>query len=224
MTPKEPIIFCFSSGKDSSIAIHTIRQQGKYDIATLLTTITKDYDRTSMHGIRTSILARQAESLGLPLEKVFITKKSTNADYERQMQIVLQKYFDCGIRKVAFGDIFLEDLKQYRQNQLARVQMEAIFPIWKIDTTKLANDFIDAGFKARVTCVDTDVLDQTFAGRSFDRQFLADLPESIDPCGENGEFHSFVYDGPIFKTPIGHEPGETVLRDNRFCFCDMIPA
>jgi len=224
MAQKEPIIFCFSGGKDSSIAIHTIRQQGKYDIATLLTTVTKDYDRTSMHGIRTSILAQQAESLGLPLEKVFITKESTSADYEHQMQMVLQKYFDLGIRKVAFGDIFLEDLKQYRQDKLAQVQMQAIFPIWKIDTTKLAHDFIDAGFKARITCVDTSVLDQKFAGRSFDRQFLADLPENVDPCGENGEFHSFVYDGPIFKNPIPHEKGETVLRENRFCFCDMIPA
>ena len=224
MTQKEKILFCFSGGKDSSIAIHKIQQQGQYEIAALLTTVTKDYDRISMHGIRTSILTRQADALGLPLEMVFITKDTDNADYEHQMQTVLQKFFDLDIRKVAFGDIFLEDLKQYRQDKLAQMQMQAIFPIWKIDTATLAHDFISAGFKARITCVDTNVLDPKFAGRKYDKQFLADLPESVDPCGENGEFHSFVYDGPIFKGPISHEKGGTVLRDNRFCFCDIIPA
>jgi uncharacterized protein (TIGR00290 family) len=221
---KEKILFCFSGGKDSSMAIHKIQQQGEYEIAALLTTITKDYDRTSMHGIRTPLLDQQADALGLPLEKVFITKDATNADYEHQMQTVLQKYFDMGIRKVAFGDIFLEDLRQYRQDKLAQMQMRAIFPIWKTDTTTLAHDFISAGFKARITCVDTDILDQKFAGRSYDKHLLADLPENIDPCGENGEFHSFVYDGPIFKSPISHKKGDTVLRENRFCFCDIIPA
>ena len=224
MSQKEKIIFCFSGGKDSSMSIHKIRQQGNYEIAVLLTTVTKDYDRTSMHGIRTSILAQQANAMGLPLEIVYISKESDNAHYEHQMRTILQKYFDQGIRKVAFGDIFLEDLKQYRQDQLAQMQMQAIFPIWKIDTKELARDFIAAGFKARITCVDTEVLDRAFAGRTFDEQFLADLPEGIDPCGENGEFHSFVYDGPIFESAISHEKGEIVLRENRFCFCDVIPV
>lgn len=221
---KEKIIFCFSGGKDSAITLHELMKTNNYEIVTLLTTVTGDYDRISMHGVRISLLDQQAESIGLPLEKVFISKGCTNEEYESKMRDTLQKYVNLGITSAAFGDIFLEDLKKQREQNLAKIGLKAIFPIWKKDTTKLANNFIDAGFKTVITCVDTEVLDGEFSGRDFDKQFLADLPDEIDPCGEKGEFHSFVYDGPIFSKPILCKKGRRVLRDDRFYFCDLIPV
>jgi uncharacterized protein (TIGR00290 family) len=220
---REKVILAWSGGKDSTLALYEILQSENYEVAALLTTVTSDYDRISMHGVRRSLLEMQAESLGLALEKVFITANTSNEQYEAAMRAVLTKYKNAGVFCVVFGDIFLEDLKRYRENNLAKIGMKGLFPLWKRDTTELAHNFIDLGFKTIITCIDTNFLDKIFVGRTFDRNFLSGLPSNIDPCGENGEFHSFVYDGPIFKKRIAHDIGEVVLRENRFCYCDLIP-
>lgn len=218
---KEKIIFSWSAGKDSALALYELQKDRRYEIATLLTTVTADYDRTSMHGVRRALLERQAHSLGLPLEKVLISKNTTNEEYESKMRAFLEKYAAAGISFVAFGDVFLEDLKKYREEKLSSIGMKGVFPIWKRDTTELAHTFISLGFKAIITCVDTNVLDGKFVGRTFDKELLSELPSTVDPCGENGEFHTFVYDGPIFREPILFEKGDIVLRDNRFYYCDL---
>lgn len=218
------VLFAWSSGKDSAMALHEIRKNGEFDIAALMTTVTEDYDRVSMHGIRRVLVEQQAESIGLPLEKVLITKDTDNAQYEDRMRQFLTGYRDRGVTGVVFGDIFLEDLKKYREDKLAEVGMDAVFPIWKRDTKEMSRTFIDLGFRAVITCVDTEALDGKFSGREYDESFLADLPENVDPCGENGEIHSFVYDGPVFREPIKWTRGEVVLRDERFCFCDVLPG
>ncbi len=220
----EKVLFAWSGGKDSAMALYELKKNRDYEISALLTTITEDYDRISMHGVRKILLEQQAESLGLPLEKIYITKRSSNEEYEAKMRDALTRYQGMGVSSVAFGDIFLEDLKKYREDNLLKISMKGIFPIWKRNSTELAHTFIDLGFKAVITCIDSKVLDKTFAGRTFDKQFLSELPPNVDPCGENGEFHSFVYDGPIFSKRILCEKGEVVLRDNRYYFCDLIPA
>jgi uncharacterized protein (TIGR00290 family) len=219
----EDVLFCWSGGKDSAMALHAMRAAGDCRAVALLTTITDEYDRISMHGVRRALLERQAESLGLPLHPVRIPPQCVNAIYEARMKEALAEHFAKGVRRVAFGDIFLEDLRVYREKNLAQVCMEAVFPIWKRDTRELAREFVRLGFRAIVVCVDPRVLDASFAGRELDPSFFADLPPGVDPCGENGEFHTFVFDGPIFKTPIAVRTGETVLRDG-FCFCDLLPA
>jgi uncharacterized protein (TIGR00290 family) len=176
-----------------------------------------------MHGVRRTLLERQAESLGLPLQKVYIPKDSTDKDYESRMKEVLLGYQDEDINSVAFGDIFLEDVRKYREEKLAQIGMKAIFPLWKRDTAELIRSFIDLGFKAMITCVDSRVLDSSFAGRLINDDFVSTLPPHVDPNGENGEFHSFVFDGPIFKQKINVSTGEVVLRDS-FCFCDLLPG
>jgi uncharacterized protein (TIGR00290 family) len=191
-------------------------------IIALLTTITEEYDRVSMHGVRRALLERQAESLGLPLHAVLIPPQCINATYEARMKEALAPHFARGVRSVVFGDIFLEDLRAYREKNLAQVGMQAIFPIWKRDTRELAREFVQLGFRAITVCVDPRVLDESFAGRELDASFFADLPPGVDPCGENGEFHTFVFDGPAFETPIAFRAGEKVLRDG-FCFCDLLP-
>ena len=215
-------LFAWSSGKDSAMALHELRSSGRYEVSALLSVITEGYDRISMHGVRRILLERQAESLGLSLEKIFISQNSSDKEYEEKMRKVLLNYKEKGVLDVVFGDIFLEDLRKYREDNLARVGMSGVFPIWKRDTAELANTFIDLGFKAVVTCVDTKVLDGSFAGRVFDKRFLQDLPTGVDPCGENGEFHSFVYGGPIFKDEVSLDKGDIVLRDNRFSYCDLV--
>jgi uncharacterized protein (TIGR00290 family) len=220
---KEKVIFSWSGGKDSVSALYEITKTAEYEIMALLTTLNRDYDRTSMHGVRRILLEQQAQSLGFALEKVLISENCSNEEYECKMQEVLEKYQATGVCSVVFGDIFLEDLRRYRQENLSKVGMKAIFPIWKFDTTELANTFIDSGFKAIVTCIDSSVLDKRFVGRTFDEQFLSELPSGVDPCGENGEFHSFVYDGPIFQNSIPHAIGEVVLREKRFYYCDLVP-
>ncbi len=220
---KEKVIFSWSGGKDSALALYELQKTKSYEIVSLLTTITRDYDRISMHGVRTILLEMQAQSLGLPLEKVFITKDATNEQYERKMSEVMTKYLAAGISSVVFGDIFLEDLRKYREDNLSKIGMKGIFPIWKRNTAELAHAFIDSRFKAVITCIDSNHLDKTFIGSAFDEQFLSRLPSAIDPCGENGEFHSFVYDGPIFQQRILHTTGKVVLRENRFYFCDLLP-
>jgi len=216
------ILFAWSSGKDSAMALHELRQSNGREIVALLTTITEGYERISIHGVREELLDSQAASIGLPLTKVWIPQESSLDEYERRMGAALDPFVRQGVSGVAFGDIFLEDLRKDREDKLARVGLTGLFPIWKRDTTELAQQFIGAGFKAIITCVDTEYLDASFAGRAFDEQLLADLPAGVDPCGENGEFHSFTYDGPIFSSPIACRNGEVVLRNNRFCFCDLI--
>jgi len=220
---KQNVLFSWSGGKDSVLALYDILDSGSYTIAALLTTITEDYDRISMHGVRTVLLEQQARSLSLPLEKVFLTKHSSNEEYEEKMTRVLKYYRKSGIQSVIFGDIFLEDIRKYREDNLSKLNMNAVFPLWKKDTRKLAGQFIDSGFKAVITCVDTKFMDSRFAGRELDNKFLSDLPSSVDPCGENGEFHSFVYAGPIFDREISTIRGEIVLRDDRFSYCDLLP-
>jgi uncharacterized protein (TIGR00290 family) len=220
----EKIIFTWSGGKDSAMALYELQLTHKYEVSALLTTITEDYERISMHGVRRILLEQQADSLGLPLEKLFISKNASNEEYESKMQEALIKYRVTGVSSVVFGDIFLEDLRKYREDNLSKINMKGIFPIWKRDTTELAHAFLDLSFKAVVICVDSNVLDKKFVGRAFDERFLSELPTSVDPCGENGEFHSFVYDGPIFRERIVFTMGDIVLRDNRFYFCDLIPV
>ncbi len=217
MPQPEPILFCWSGGKDSALALHTLLQQSEVRVAALLTTVTEGYDRISMHGVRRELLRRQAESLRLPLHEVFIPPQCGNPIYEARMEEALLKYVEQGIRHVAFGDIFLEDLRLYREKNLARVAMQALFPIWKRGT-----EFADE-FAGVAVCIDSRVLNPSFAGRQLDESFFADLPPGVDPCGENGEFHTFVFDGPIFSRPIDFTLGEVVQRDS-FIFRDLLPG
>jgi uncharacterized protein (TIGR00290 family) len=219
----ESVLVSWSGGKDSAIALYEILKNQNYQISALLTTVTEDYDRISMHGVRRILLERQVASLGFPLEKVFISKNASNEEYELNMGQVLAKYKAAGVTSVMFGDIFLEDLRKYREDKLATLDMKGIFPLWKRDTQELAHSLIVLGFKAITTCVDTHALGQQFVGREINEQFLSELPPTVDACGENGEYHSFVYDGPIFKEKISYALGETVLRENRFYYCDLIP-
>jgi len=220
---KEKVLLCWSGGKDSAMTLYELQKAGRYEPAALLTTVTEDYDRISMHGVRRVLLEQQAESIGLPLEKVWIPPACTNARYEAAMEALLTRYMQNGIACVAFGDIFLEDLRAYRENNLAKIGCRGLFPIWKRDTPELARTFLALRFAAVVVCVDPKVLDRSFAGRRIDAEFLRDLPAHVDPCGENGEFHSFVFDGPVFRKAISFSVGELVDRDG-FVFCDLLPV
>lgn len=217
------VIFSWSGGKDSALALHKVMQGGQYRVASLLTTVTEGYDRISMHGVRRELLEAQARSIGLPLIKVMIPKNSSNEIYEARMKAELARQKEKGIDTVVFADIFLEDLRKYREDKLALVGMKALFPLWKIPTPELAREFIGKGFKTVITCVDTQVLDKKFSGRFFDEALLAELPPGVDPCGENGEFHSFAFAGPVFKEPIKFTVGEQVMREERFYFTDLVP-
>jgi uncharacterized protein (TIGR00290 family) len=220
----EQVLFSWSGGKDSALALQEILTCGKYALAGLLTTVTEDYDRISMHGVRSALLHQQATSLGLALTVVRVPKQAANAAYEERMASALQRHKDAGVTCVAFGDIFLEDLRAYREQNLARMGMRALFPLWKRDSVDIIKSFIGGGFKAVTTCVDGKVLGSEFVGRAIDDLFAADLPAGIDPCGENGEYHSFVHKGPIFSQDIAYRRGDVVLRDDRFWYCDLIPA
>ena len=216
------VLMSWSGGKDSCLALHEIKNEGKYRVAALLTTVTRDYDRISMHGVRRVLLEKQATNLGLPLHQILISKGATNDEYEAKMVEAFSEYRETGIDSVVFGDLFLEDIRAYREQFLARNNMRGLFPVWKRDTAAFIREFLDLGFRAVVTCVDSKVLDQSFAGRLIDESFLSSLPQQVDPCGENGEFHSFVFDGPIFSAPVKFSLGETVLRES-FWFCDLLP-
>jgi uncharacterized protein (TIGR00290 family) len=222
LTLPEPILFCWSGGKDSAMALHTLLQQKHFEVAALLTTVTEGYDRIAMHGVRRELLRRQAESLRLPLQEVCIPPQCVNPVYEARMEEALRLFFNQGIRRVAFGDIFLEDLRAYREKNLARIGMTALFPIWKRDTRELIRFFHRQRFRAIAACVDSKVLDPSFVGRELDESFFRDLPPHADPCGENGEFHTFVFSGPIFQSLIPVRTGEVVNRDG-FVFCDLLP-
>lgn len=221
--PGERAILSWSGGKDSALALQEVRQSGELHIAALLTTITEDYDRSSMHGIRRVLIEEQARSFGIALERVLLSPVSSNEEYDSRMREVLQRHKARGVSTVVFGDLHLADVRAYREERLATMGMRTVFPLWGKDTAELARAFIRQGFKAVITCVDTQQLDPQFTGRAFDEETIASLPAGVDPCGENGEFHTFVYDGPIFRFPIAHTKGEVVLRDGRFSFCDLIP-
>lgn len=242
---KKKAIFNWSSGKDSALALYKTLRNPDIEIVSLLTSVNQQYNRISMHGVRAELLEQQAKSIGLPLYKMEIPEMPTMEVYEEVMRKTLKEFTDNGVTQSIFGDIFLEDLRKYREDKLAEMQLEGIFPLWKIDTKVLLQEFLDLGFKTIVTCVNERNLDKSFAGRIIDEQFIADLPNDVDVCGENGEFHTFTFDGPIFSKPIAFEIGEVVYRkyekpktdssntacdtsdsdtfDYGFWYCDLIP-
>ena len=205
------------------MALHALLQQKEFRVVALLTMVTEGYERISMHGVRRELLERQAQSIGLPLHEVRIPRQCVNPIYEARMEEALRVHYEKSVRKVAFGDIFLEDLRTYREKHLAKIGMAALFPIWKRDTRELIRAFHADKFRAVVVCVDSTVFDPNFAGRELDETFFRDLPPNVDPCGENGEFHTFVFDGPIFRTAIPLRAGETTERGS-FVFCDLLPV
>jgi uncharacterized protein (TIGR00290 family) len=211
----------WSSGKDSAMALHRIRTSGKFEASCLLTTITDQFRRVSMHGVREELLDLQAESVGVPVAKLRIPYPCPNSVYEQKMHQLLSELKTRGVTHCVFGDLFLEDVRRYREEKLSQIGIQPVFPVWGENTRELAHEMISLGFRAVVTCVDTRKLDASFAGRQFDRSFLDDLPRGVDPCGENGEFHTFVYDGPIFREKIQVEIGERVLRDG-YQFVDVL--
>ncbi len=221
---RKKMLFSWSSGKDSGLALHELKRNSDYEVIGLLTTVTEGYDRISMHGVRKELLARQAEALGVSLECVYIPKDASNDKYETAIKDALKRHKEEGVSCVGFGDLFLQDLKQYREMRLAEIGLKAVFPLWEADTNVLAREFIRLGFKAVITCVDSRALDGKFSGREYDDHFLSELPAHVDPCGENGEFHSFVYDGPIFKEPVKFKKGEVVVQNKRFYFCELTPV
>lgn len=217
----EPILLCWSGGKDSARSLRELRADPALSVAGLLCSLSSEHGRVSMHGVRRELLEAQTRSLGLPLSTVELPTPCANADYERAMERALEPFLRAGVRRVAFGDLYLEDVRRYREERLARVGMTGLFPLWGRDTRELAHEFIELGFVAHLTCVDPRQVNAALCGRRFDAALLADLPPSADPCGENGEFHSFVSAGPIFATPIGVRTGAVVLRDG-FVFCDLL--
>jgi uncharacterized protein (TIGR00290 family) len=219
---KNKLLLAWSGGKDSALALYELKRGENVEIASLLTTVTEGYDRISMHGVRRNLLLEQADAAGYPLEEVSIPQKCPNDIYEMRMREALEKHHNRGVRSVAFGDLFLQDVRAYREERMSRIEMTCIFPLWGRPTAELAGQFVDLGFRAIVVCVDTQALSPEFSGREYDKDFLKDLPAGVDPCAENGEFHTFVYDGPIFKRPVLVQRGKKVLRDGRFYYCDLI--
>ena len=209
---KEKVVFNWSGGKDSTLCLYKLLQSQEYDIVTLLTSVSEQYQRISMHGVRVELLDAQAASIGLPVIKMQIPEMPTMEVYETMMHNTLTDFKNKGITTSVFGDIFLEDLRKYREDKLSELNLKAAFPLWNIPTHQLIREFIDLGFKTITTCVNEKYLDKSFVGRIIDEDFLNDLPSNVDPCGENGEFHTFVYDGPIFKQPIQFTKGEIVHR------------
>jgi uncharacterized protein (TIGR00290 family) len=222
--PQRPkAVISWSSGKDSAFALHEVLRSGEIEIVGLLTTMTSAFGRVSMHGVREALLDRQADSLGLPCWKVSIPSPCPNEIYEREMARALAEIRRGGVTHVVFGDLFLEDLRKYREARMADVGMIPVFPLWMRDTPSLARTMVAQRLCATITCVDPRRLDRSFAGRSFDAGLLDDLPGDVDPCGENGEFHSFASAGPMFRKPIPIEVGEVVDRDG-FVFADLLLA
>ncbi len=213
----------WSSGKDSALALDAVLREGRLAVHALVTTVTDAYDRVSMHGVRRALLREQCVALGLPLVEVAIPSGCTNEIYEARTAEALGGLKREGVERLVFGDLFLEDVRQYREDLAARLGLACEFPLWGRNTTELAHAFIDAGFRAVVVCVDPRQLDPSFCGRAYDAAFLADLPDTCDPCGERGEFHTFVYDGPVFSRPVAVERRAVVERDG-FWFADLVPA
>ena len=223
---RKRVLLSWSGGKDSALALQVLRADPNVEVAGLLTSVTREYERISVHGVRRSLLERQAERLRLPLFTIELDPVTTNEAYEAAFISALERVRRelPGVTAIAFGDLFLADVRAYRERLLAPTGFEPVFPIWGNDTTQLARRFINDGFVARLVCVDTTQLDGSFADRVFDDSLLADLPPTVDPCGERGEFHTFVSDGPGYDGPVEYTVGETVLRDERFAYCDLIPV
>ena len=217
------VLLSWSSGKDSAWALHVLRQQGEYEVGGLLTTINSTFDRVAMHSTRRELVAMQAESAGLPLITVPLPWPCSNQDYEAAWLGACDQAAEDGFSAIAFGDLFLQDIRTYREKQLQGTGLEPIFPIWGRATDKLAHGMIEAGLKARLVCVDPRKLDSSFVGREYDLQLLSELPPAVDPCGENGEFHTFAYAGPMFQKELPIVTGDRVERDG-FSFCDMRQA
>lgn len=217
------VVLSWSGGKDSALALWTLRREQGVEPIALLTTVTDEYARISMHGVRRELLLAQAQATGVPVLEVTIPPRCSNEVYEQRMAEALREREIAGTEEFAFGDLFLGDIRAYREERLAQAGKRAVFPVWGRDTGELARTFIEAGFEAVLVCVDPRQLDPSFAGRAFDGQLLDELPEGVDPCGENGEFHTFVHAGPIFDQPILCEAGEVSVRDG-FAFCDVWPA
>ncbi len=217
---KRRLILSWSSGKDSSWALYLLRQRGDFEVAGLLTTLNARFDRVAMHSTRRALLEAQAAAAGLPLHTVPLPWPCSNEDYESAMRMACASVLASGLNSIAFGDLFLEDVRRYREEKLQGTGLTPVFPVWGLDTRGLARQMIAAGLRARIVCVDPRRLPSNFAGRDFDEDFLRDLPPGVDPCGENGEFHSFVYAGPFFRKPIPIESGEVVERDG-FVFADV---
>jgi len=232
----------WSGGKDSSLALYHTLNDKNYSVEKLLTNVSGEYQRISMHGVREELLEQQAAAIGIPLQKLVLSDQPSMEDYETYMTKAMKKLQQERFTHSVFGDIFLEDLKIYRESQLTKVGMTAVFPLWKRNTTELIHEFIDLGFKTIVVCVNEKYLDKSFCGRIIDEDFIRDLPENVDVCGENGEFHTFVFDGPIFNNPIAFAKGEIIYRkyaapkqqsdncfqpavveDYGFYFCDLLP-
>lgn len=214
------VALSWSSGKDSAWSLYLLRQEPEIEVQALITTINQEFDRVAMHAVRRELVELQAESAGLPLWKIPLPWPCSNEQYESRMREVCTRAVRAGFHAIAFGDLFLADIRAYRERQLVGTGLDPLFPVWQLPTRKLAREMIAAGVRAKVTCVDPKVLPREFAGREFDADFLRDLPPGADPCGENGEFHSFVYAGPMFQKPVPVELGEIVKRDG-FVFADL---
>lgn len=219
--PKQRVLLSWSSGKDSAWCLHLLRREPDIEVAGLLTTFNDAFDRVAMHAVRRELVVAQSEAAGVPLWPVPLPWPCSNADYERIMAGVCERAVSSDIHAIAFGDLFLRDIRGYRERQLAGTRLEPMFPLWELPTNSLARDMIAGGLRGRITCVDPARLPARFAGREFDMQLLADLPAGCDPCGENGEFHTFVYDGPMFRRPVPIAGGEVVERDG-FVFADLM--
>ena len=219
----EPVLMAWSGGKDSALALQEVLRDQRYRVVALVTTVTTGYERISMHGVRRTLLHRQARALGLRLDEVLISPHASNEEYERQMAATLTaaRARCAGLDALVFGDLFLADIRAYRERMLARIGMRGLFPLWLRDTRELAADCVRQGYKAVLACVDSRALPAAFAGREFDTALLGDLPPGIDPCGENGEFHTFVYAGPILHAPVPYRRGAIVVREDRFVYCDL---
>jgi len=223
MNARLPVVLSWSSGKDSAWTLKTLREDPRYEVAALLTTINQNARRVAMHAVREELLKQQAAALGLNLHMVQLPWPCSNADYEQRMGVALEELAAQGIRAMAFGDLFLEDIRAYREKQLAGTPLEAIFPIWGRDTRELAEEMIASGLRAVLTCVDPKQIDRKFAGRSYDGRLLAELPQSADPCGERGEFHTFACGGPMFRRAVAVEAGAITERDG-FVYADLRAA
>ncbi|MCI5056476.1 MAG: adenine nucleotide alpha hydrolase [Flavobacteriales bacterium] len=226
--------FNWSSGKDAALALFKLQQNPDYNVSLLFTTVNEHFKRVSMHGLRTELLDLQVKELGLPLVKMFLPKAPSMEAYEMAIKTQLKTFSDAGYVSSAYGDIFLEDLRLYRDDLMKPYNISGVYPLWQTETSVLIEEFIELGFKAKIICLNAELLHESFLGRTIDKQFLKDLPSHVDPCGENGEFHTFCYDGPIFRNPVSFEIGERQLRsykdpkvadkEIRFWFLDLMPG
>ncbi|MFL5467890.1 MAG: ATP-binding protein [Gemmatimonadaceae bacterium] len=220
---RKSVVLSWSGGKDSALALDALARDPEVEVVGLVTSITTDYDRISVHGVRRSMLEAQVARIGLPLFEIPLPALCSNEAYEAAFHRALERirHERPSVTHIAFGDLFLTDVRAYRERLLAGTGIEPLFPLWGLDTTLLAKQFVEAGFSARLVCVDTTQLNADFAGREFDHELLADLPATVDPCGERGEFHTFVSNGPQFTNPVVYALGDSVLRDERFMYCDL---